>query len=436
MCTLSLSNRGAVASVVLASLMSMAMPSVAGAAELYTSYPRTSSAALGTGSGTYRFAMPFTLAAPGRAQSLQVDVQATGLSGTANFALDLCADAGGVPGTILTTGTGSVGISMTTVSVTLGSQPVLSTSTTYWVLLRWTSANEVNWAVAQEVAGSSKQSQNGGAWSPSFSGGGTGMYSGRPLTLRVNGINFGAPPTAQGDSYSVNEDSTITVSAAQGVLANDADAEGNSTTAALVTPPTSGLINFAADGSFIYRPDADFNGVDSFTYRANDGASNSAAATVTIAVNAVNDGPSFTKGPNIVVDQDAPAQTLANWASGLAAGPANEASQTVAFTITFNSEPAMFSVEPAISPDGALSFTPAPGASGTAFVQARISDDGGTQNGGVDTSAEQLFQITITGVDAPPAVGCGCQAQPGGAWGAVALALIALLRVAAGRRTT
>jgi hypothetical protein len=46
-----------------------------------------------------------------------------------------------------------------------------------------------------------------------------------------------------------------------------------------------------ADGSFIYTPNANFNGSDSFTYHANDGLADSNIATVTITVNAVNDAP-------------------------------------------------------------------------------------------------------------------------------------------------
>ena len=39
-----------------------------------------------------------------------------------------------------------------------------------------------------------------------------------------------------------------------------------------------------ADGSFTYTPNANFNGTDSFTYKANDGTADSNVATVTITV--------------------------------------------------------------------------------------------------------------------------------------------------------
>src|SRR5256885_2323275 len=61
--------------------------------------------------------------------------------------------------------------------------------------------------------------------------------------------------------------------------------------AALVAGTTNGSLTFNADGSFVYTPNANFNGSDSFTYQANDGAADSNIVTVTITVNPVNDAP-------------------------------------------------------------------------------------------------------------------------------------------------
>src|SRR5205809_6490875 len=45
------------------------------------------------------------------------------------------------------------------------------------------------------------------------------------------------------------------------------------------------------DGSFTYMPALNFNGIDSFTYKASDGQAQSGVATVTITVTPVNDAP-------------------------------------------------------------------------------------------------------------------------------------------------
>src|SRR5207248_1339691 len=76
-----------------------------------------------------------------------------------------------------------------------------------------------------------------------------------------------------------------------GLLGNDTDVENDPLTAILVTGPSHGLLTLHPDGSFTYAPNRDFNGTDSFTYKANDGQLDSNVVTVTITVDAVNDAP-------------------------------------------------------------------------------------------------------------------------------------------------
>ena len=109
------------------------------------------------------------------------------------------------------------------------------------------------------------------------------------------------PPTAVADSYSVSEDSTLTITAASGVLANDTDPDSDSLTVSVSDSPSNGTVTLNTDGSFTYVPDADFYGTDTFTYVASDGTNSSSEATVTITVSNVADAPtavddSFTAG--------------------------------------------------------------------------------------------------------------------------------------------
>src|SRR4029077_13284360 len=112
-----------------------------------------------------------------------------------------------------------------------------------------------------------------------------------------------------------------------------------------------------------------------------------------ITVTPVNDAPSFTKGSDRTVDEDAGLQTVAGWATAISAGPGE--SQTLTFAVTGNDNGALFASGPAISPAGTLTYTPAANASGTATITLELNDDGGTANGGVDTSAPQQFTITV-----------------------------------------
>ena len=98
-------------------------------------------------------------------------------------------------------------------------------------------------------------------------------------------------PVAVADAYEVDEDNVLAIGAADGVFANDTDADGDALSAALVRGPDHGTLALAADGSLVYTPEADFSGTDTFIYQASDGADGSNLAMVTLAVKAVNDAP-------------------------------------------------------------------------------------------------------------------------------------------------
>ena len=68
------------------------------------------------------------------------------------------------------------------------------------------------------------------------------------------------------------------------------DVDGDSLTYEIASPAGNGTASVSG-ANLHYQPAADYNGADSFTYRANDGAADSAAATVDVTVNAVNDAP-------------------------------------------------------------------------------------------------------------------------------------------------
>ena len=210
----------------------------------------------------------------------------------------------------------------------------------------------------------------------------------------------GDPPTAASDAYTTNEDTTLVVDA-PGVLANDTDPETDALTAVVASDVSHGTLSLAADGSFTYTPAPQFNGSDTFTYHANDGTSNSSDATVTVTVGAVNDAPSFTKGADQVVAEDAGSRSVPGWASALSAGPPDEASQALSFSVT-NDANGLFAGQPAIDPTGSLAYEPAPNANGSATVTAVLHDDGGTASGGVDASPGQTFTITVTAVNDAP----------------------------------
>ena len=88
-----------------------------------------------------------------------------------------------------------------------------------------------------------------------------------------------------------------------GVLHNDIDAEHDPMTAVLVTDVTDGLLVLNANGTFTYTPDGGFSGVDSFTYKANDGTVDSATVTVTLNVNSIDDETATVVNQSMTVNE-------------------------------------------------------------------------------------------------------------------------------------
>jgi hypothetical protein len=210
------------------------------------------------------------------------------------------------------------------------------------------------------------------------------------------------PPVANNTNATTLEDHAVTVT----MTASDAD--GNPLTFSIVTGPAHGSLSAIFNATptsaqVTYTPDANYNGSDSFTFKADDGQGGTSTGTVSITITPVNDPPTFNLGANPVTSlEDAGPQTLAGYASSISAGPtADEASQTVTFTVT-NDNNALFSVQPAISSSGTLTYTSAPNANGSANITVVAHDNGGTANGGNDTSAAQNFNIFVTAVNDAP----------------------------------
>jgi hypothetical protein len=234
-----------------------------------------------------------------------------------------------------------------------------------------------------------------------FTDGSSSGGSNFSTTIAVNDA-----PAADNAVIVTNED---TPSAPLTLTATDGDSAGP-LVFSIVTAPSHGTLSGTLP-NVTYTPHANYFGTDSFTFKANDlklpwndPGRDSTPATVSITVNAVNDAPSFTKGADQTVTAGTGAKTVAGWATAISPGPANstppadppatEVAQAVNFIVTNNNN-AIFLVQPAIAPDGTLTFTPSASASGYANVAVQIHDNGGTDFGGVDTSLVQTFKITV-----------------------------------------
>ncbi len=241
------------------------------------------------------------------------------------------------------------------------------------------------------------------------------------ITIDVTAVND-APINSIPSTQTTDEDTPLifSIDNSNQISISDIEAEdavGNSITVTLTatngTLTLSSTTNLTFDGTddagmefsgivtdintaledMTFTPTSNYNGNASVDIVINDGALTD-TDTINITVNPVNDIPSFTKGADQTVNEDSGAQTIANWATNISAGPSNEYSQTLNFTVTNNNN-SLFKVQPTIDSTGNLSFTSAANATGIAIVSVKIFD-------GIDTSAAQNFNITILDVNDEP----------------------------------
>ncbi|MCC7510602.1 MAG: tandem-95 repeat protein [Planctomycetes bacterium] len=266
--------------------------------------------------------------------------------------------------------------------------------------LRYTAAADISGASTFDVT----VQDNGGTAS-----GGVDTSIAFNFTITVNPVNDAPTLTSVATLSGAAEDTPFNITFATiETAADEADidsaliqfrVEGIVSGTLLIgaTPVTPGTVITSAD-TLIWQAAQDANGVlAAFTITAWDGALASATpVTVNVDTAAINDAPTFSAGPDASVTWAAGAQTVFPWATGISAGPADEASQALTFNVTGNTNAALFSVQPAVAADGTLTFTPATNANGTATITLTLSDNGGTAGGGIDTSAPDSFDITVT----------------------------------------
>lgn len=116
----------------------------------------------------------------------------------------------------------------------------------------------------------------------------------------------------------------------------------------------------------------------------------------------VNTAPSFTKGPDTNALENAPLQVIRGWATNIVAGTQSVESSQVVKYILSNNNPTLFAVQPTVDSTGTLRFRPATNRFGLATVSIIGRDNGGTDAGGIDSSARTTFVIRIDSVNNAP----------------------------------
>lgn len=246
--------------------------------------------------------------------------------------------------------------------------------------------------------------------------------------LFQNGFENGAtgqPPVIAGlvSSLSLLEDQG---SSALAFTLSDPDTSVNalvlsasSNAPALIAPPGGTIFGGSgANRTLTLSPEPNQNGAAAVTVTVSDGA-NSAATAINVSVTAVNDAPSLNWSTTCVVSnggtwtpENGPTPAQFTYPAGtqstqnclnflvVTMGPPNESAQSLsAANITQVSNPAIFAEQPQLVLNGLsahLSFRPN-GSAGTADISVRVTDNGGTANGGTPMSAVRVVRVVVNG---------------------------------------
>ena len=228
-------------------------------------------------------------------------------------------------------------------------------------------------------------------------------------------------------AYTTDEDTVLSVSAANGVLANDTDADFDPLNAIQVTGPSNAAsFTLNADGSFSYTPNADFSGTDTFTYKANDGIDDSNVATATIFVRAINDAPINNLPAPETTTQDTALVLSTGGGNAISISDDDAGSNPVQVTLSatngtltlFGTAGLTFTNGDGTADGGmtftgtvadinaaldGLTYTPNSGYVGPDLINITTTDQGNSGLGGALADSD-VMSVTVTGTTAPVAV--------------------------------
>ncbi len=230
-------------------------------------------------------------------------------------------------------------------------------------------------------------------------------------TLTITITAFNDAPTVPVTDVTVLEDAgafsqsgwtTITAGPNEGTQSITSVGTTNDNNALFSVQP-----NLTAAGELTFTPADDAFGEATVTVTVTDngptgtGHVNTAQATFKITVTPVNDAPTITIGGVVNASEDASPHGEGGWATGISAGPSNEAAQAITIS-TWTDHPEYFTAGPTLDLDGALYFELTPDAYGDTTLYVQIVDDGGTENSGVDRSEVYSTTLSIAPVNDAP----------------------------------
>ena len=223
---------------------------------------------------------------------------------------------------------------------------------------------------------------------------GTGNAESGTVTINVTSVND--TPISVADTYSVVEDTVLSVNAEAGVLANDTDVESGSLT--IDPTPVQDVVNgslvLSSDGSFTYTPSANYHGVELFTYEVIDADGGKSQQSATITVTPVNDAP-VALSDAYTIDEDNTLEVV-DLSLAIVANDSDVDGDTITVDTTPVQDVANGTLT--LTSDGKFTYIPDPNFAGSDFFIYKVSDTSGEE-------AQARVDITVNQVNDTPQPG-------------------------------
>jgi hypothetical protein len=207
------------------------------------------------------------------------------------------------------------------------------------------------------------------------------------------GTNGNNPPGTEGQAVTTAEDTSksITLTAVSPI-------PSASFTFTIVTPPAHGMLT-GTGANRSYQPNPDFNGADSFTFKANDGANDSNTSTVNITISEVNDSPVATDDTASTAEDVTLQITASDLTTNDSAGPSNENVQV----LTVTSVSSTIDTHGTVSlSSGTISYSPDQNYNGPASFTYEVCDNGLTDGAADSKCATATVNVTVNSVNDAP----------------------------------
>ena len=239
-----------------------------------------------------------------------------------------------------------------------------------------------------------------------------GLTDQATVSITVSGVND--QPVASPDTTSTDEDSLHSVSAQEGVLANDRDVDRSDQLKVSTYDEQSALgaaVTVSEDGSYTYDPSrqpllqslgSGASTVDSFTYNISDGQGGTASSTVTVNVIGLNDLPTASldeasTSEDVVLTVSTPGVLIND--SDIDVGDV--------LKVTSHDELSTLGAKVSVNEDGSFSYDPT-----TASLLQALASRGSTVDAfqykiddGHGGTAETTVRVTVLGANDPPVAG-------------------------------